>query len=105
AGDRDNAVSAGMDAMMTIIGGGNLPATRRARRGNQPVTLGQLILYGIIGLVVLFIFVTNPSLAIYLLASILSGGGGRRDGDWGGGGGGFSGGGGRSGGGGATGSW
>ncbi len=104
AGDADGAVSSGMDAVMTVIGGGSLPASRRERRGNQPVTLGQLILYGIIGLVVLFIFLTNPSLAIYLLASILSGGGGRGRDDWGGGGG-FSGGGGRSGGGGATGSW
>jgi len=103
AGDRDGAVMSGMDAVMTVIGGGTLPA-RRGRRGQQPLTLAQLIFYGIIGLIILIIFVTNPSLAMYLLFSILSGGGRRGGGDeWGGGG--FSGGGGRSGGGGASGSW
>jgi uncharacterized protein len=109
AGDRDGAVSAGMDAVMTVIGGGTVPASPRetAGRGREPrpMSFGQLIFFGIIGLVVLIIFVTNPSLAIYLLFSILSGG--RGGGDWGGGGGGgsFGGGGGRSGGGGASGSW
>jgi uncharacterized protein len=106
SGDRDGAVISGMDAMMTVIGGGSLPPAQENRRGREqrPLTLGQLILYGIIGLIILAIFVTHPSLAIYLLFSILSGGrGGGRD-DWGGGGG-FSGGGGRSGGGGASGSW
>jgi uncharacterized protein len=113
-GDPDGAVAAGMDAAMTVIGGGSLPAAPpAANRGRAPqsFTLGQLILFGIIGLIVLAVFVTNPSLAIYLLFSILSGGrgGGGRD-DWGGGGGGgggggFGGGGGRSGGGGASGSW
>jgi uncharacterized protein len=112
AGNRDEAVTAGMDAVMTLIGGGGVPAgAARARedrgRPERPMTLGQLIGFAIIGLIVLIVLITNPSLAIYLLASILSGGGrGGRD-DWGGGGGGggFSGGGGRSGGGGATGSW
>ena len=111
AGDRDGAVLAGMDAVMTVIGGGSLPEAApqqqqrdASRRGGQPMSLGQLILFGIIGLVVLFIFITNPSLAIYLIFSILSGG--RGGGDFGGGGGGsFGGGGGRSGGGGASGSW
>jgi uncharacterized protein len=106
AGDRDGAVMAGMDAVMTVIGGGTLPV-RRGRRLPAPLTLAQLIFYGIIGIVILFILVTNPSLAMYLLFSILSGGGRRSgsggDDDWGGGG--FSGGGGRSGGGGASGSW
>jgi uncharacterized protein len=109
SGDPDGGVAAGMDAVMTVIGGGGvLAAPRQAQRGREPqaLTLGQLILFGIIGLVVLAVFITNPSLAMYLLFSILSGGrgGGGRD-DWGGGGGGFSGGGGRSGGGGASGSW
>jgi uncharacterized protein len=106
-GDHDGAVAAGMDAVMMVIGGGGLPAAEReTRRGRQqrPLTLGQLILYGIIGLVLLVIFVTHPSLAMYLLFSILSGGRGG-GGDDGGGGGGFGGGGGRSGGGGASGSW
>jgi uncharacterized protein len=110
SGDLDGAVTSGMDAVMTVIGGGSLPAAQRGvNRGREPqgFTLGQLILFGIIGLIVLAVFVTNPGLAMYLLFSILSGGrgGGGRD-DWGGGGGGgFSGGGGRSGGGGASGSW
>jgi uncharacterized protein len=110
AGDRDGAVIAGMDAVMTVIGGGALPvsaqAGRRREQQPRPMGLGQLILFGILGLVVLFVFVTNPSLAMYLLFSILSGGRGG-GGDWGGGGGGggFGGGGGRSGGGGASGSW
>jgi len=116
AGDRDGAVTAGMDAMMTVIGGGGLPSqSRDSDRDSdrrRPITLIQLIGYSIVGIVILFILVTNPSLAIYLLASILSSGGhgGRRGGGWHGGGGGFGGGGfggggGRSGGGGATGSW
>ena len=106
AGDRDGAVASGLNAVMTVIGGGSLPApVQRGRRGRQPMTLGQLILFGIIGLIILFVVVTNPSLAFYLLATILSSGN-RRGGDWGGGGGGgFGGGGGRSGGGGASGSW
>jgi uncharacterized protein len=56
----------------------------------------------ILGIGFVILFITNPTLAMYLLFSILSGG---RGGGFGGGGGGFSGGGGRSGGGGATGSW
>ena len=106
AGDRDGAVNAGMDAVMTVIGGGSLPGSpqRGGRQGERPLSLVQLIIYGIIGLILLFVLATNPTLALYLLASILSGGGGRDRGGWGGGGG-FSGGGGRSGGGGASGSW
>ena len=112
SGDQDGAVNSGMDAVMTVIGGGGVPAQRQlGDRGARPVTIGQLIFFGIIGLVLLFILATNPTLALYLLASILSsgnrrgGGGGFGGGGWGGGGGGFSGGGGRSGGGGASGSW
>jgi uncharacterized protein len=109
AGNRDAAVVDGMDAIMTVIGGGAgaLPPPRNFRQGRQqPLSLVQLIFFGIIGLILLFVFITNPSLAMYLLFSILSGGGGggRRDDGWDGGGG-FGGGGGRSGGGGASGSW
>ena len=103
AGDRDGAVISGMDAVMTVLGGGTLPA-QRGRRAQQSLTLAQLIFYAIIGFVVLIVFLTHPSLAMYLLFSILSGGGRRDRDDWGGGGG-FGGGGGRSGGGGASGSW
>src|SRR5262245_53581758 len=66
-GDRDAAVTAGMDAAMTVIGGGTLPAgERRSPRGNQPLTLGQIVLFGIIGIIVLFFLATHPTLALYL---------------------------------------
>jgi len=107
AGDNDGAVSAGMDAVMTVIGGGGVPGApvqAPGGRGQESFSLGELILFGFIGLIILFVFITNPSLAIYLLFSILSGGRGG-GGGFGGGGGGFGGGGGRSGGGGASGSW
>ena len=102
AGDRDAAVTAGMDTLIGVIGGQALPAQTpgNGRGRRQPLTLAQLIVYAIIGIIILVVFATNPTLAIYLLASILSGGGRRH-----GGGGGFGGGGGRSGGGGASGSW
>ena len=105
AGDPDAAVVAGIDTIMQVIGGQALPA-QQTRGQPTPLTMGQLILYGIIGIILLLFFITHPTLALYLLASVLSGGdrrGGRGGGDWGGGG--FGGGGGRSGGGGASGSW
>jgi uncharacterized protein len=115
AGDSDGAVTAGIDAVVSVIsgqglgafgGGGGEPPGGIAR----PLTIGQLVVYGIIGIIFLMILATNPSLAIYLLGSILASGGRRGGGrgGWGGGsfgGGGFRGGGGRSGGGGASGSW
>ena len=103
-GDPDGAVTAGIDALTGVIGGqaGALPAAGTPAEA-KPLTLAQLILLGIVGILILAFAVTHPTLAFYLLASILSGGGGRRHG--GGGGGGFGGGGGRSGGGGASGSW
>ena len=112
AGDRDGAVTAGVDAVMRVVGGESLPPERTARQG-RPLTFGQLIVYGIIGIFILLFVITNPSLAMFFLASILSGGNRRRGGGWGGGsdwgggggGGGFGGGGGSSGGGGASGSW
>ena len=108
AGDRDGAVTSGMDAVMMVIGGGALPA-ERGRRERQPIPLAQFIFLAIIGVIALVMFLTNPSLAMLLLFNIFSGGGRRDRDDWGGGGGwgggGFSGGGGRSGGGGASGSW
>ena len=109
SGDQDGAVSAGVDAIVGTISGQGLPPAQQQRRDGRgegrPLTLGQLIIYGIIGIVILIILATNPSLAVWLLMSMMNSGG-RRDRDgWGGGGGGFSGGGGRSGGGGASGSW
>ena len=111
AGNGDAAVTLGMEAVAVAAGqplpAGGFPIQRPAQR--QPIGTFQLVFYAILGLVFLFILVTNPSLAIYLLASTMSGrhrggGFGGGGGGWGGGGG-FRGGGGRSGGGGASGSW
>lgn len=105
AGDPNGAVTAGVDAVMRAVGGESLPPQQQAGRQGRPLTLGQLIVYGIFGIFLLIFIITNPSLAMFFLASILSGGNRRGGGrDWGGGGG-FGGGGGRSGGGGASGSW
>ena len=112
-GNRDGAVTEGVSAILAAIEGRPFSVavqdTRGSgRRGSQPLTLGQILLFLIAGVVFLFILLTNPSLAVYLLASILSSNSRSRrsGGDWGGGGGGgFSGGGGSSGGGGASGSW
>jgi uncharacterized protein len=102
-GDNDGAVRAAVDRLLAIISGdgasaagggeGTKPAPAR------PLTLFEKVLIGIGVLFFLVLLATNPSLALYLLFSILSGGRG------GGGRGGFMGGGGRSGGGGASGSW
>ena len=110
AGDADGAVSDAVSAILGAISGEAAPSQESRRQGKST---GQaiLIIFGII--VFLIIFLTNPSLALWLLVNILSGGrggsfggGGRRSsGGGGGGGGGFSGGGGRSGGGGASGHW
>ena len=114
AGDRDGAILDGVNAMRSAISGdagGTAPevltGTARSEGGPQDrparrkSTLFEKILIGVVALVFLFILITNPGLAMYLLFSILSGG----RGGGGGGGGGFSGGGGRGGGGGASGSW
>lgn len=108
AGDRDGAVTAGVGALLEAIGvppatAAERPAPAADGRGRpaQGPTPGQIVLFVILGIGFVILFITNPTLAMYLLISILSGG---RGGGVGGGGG-FSGGGGRSGGGGATGSW
>lgn len=104
AGEHDRALSDAVSALLTTIGGagtgeeGKPPGQEKAAK---PMSLGEMILIGILIIGFLILLITNPSLAIYLLFSILSGGrGGGRSG-----GGGFFGGGGRSGGGGASGSW
>jgi uncharacterized protein len=109
AGDRDGAVTSGVDAIVAAIGEG-----RGAGTGARPavhVAAWKLVLGGVV-LLILFLFVlTHPGLAWLLLMNVGSGrGGGFGGGGFGGGrggfgGGGFSGGGGRSGGGGASGSW
>jgi len=130
ANDRDGGVRATVDALLRELGGE--PGTTTVARGGaeqQPppsaqapgppaqaqrppsrappgVDLGRMIVFGIIGLVFLILFLTNPRLALLLLWTMGRGGGGWGGGGFGGGGGGgFSGGGGRSGGGGAGGSW
>jgi uncharacterized protein len=115
AGDRDGAVLAGVQDLLAYIRGDPrgltapapvAPAERAAPSGDsapkRPATLLEKVVVGVLIVGFLILLVTNPSLAMYLLFSILSSG---RGGGGGGGGGGFSGGGGRSGGGGASGSW
>ena len=121
AGDRDGAARAGVAGVLEAVGG-ETGAPREAvpTRDAQPeMSLGKLIVLGLIGILVLGFVVTNPRLALMLLMTLDShrsrgggwggggfgGGGGWGGGGFGGGGGGFSGGGGRSGGGGASGSW
>jgi uncharacterized protein len=108
AGDRDGAVTAGVDAVLQTINPkvaaatkGASPAPAPVVRTKRSISLGQIILFVILGIGFLILLATNPSLALFLLFSILSGG---RGGGMGGGGG-FSGGGGSSGGGGASGGW
>jgi len=109
AGDNDGAVKGAVETIFATIEGRPfgeaLPVSEpSAAKANVP---SLFIIIGIIILVI--IFITNPSFALWLLINILSGGrggggfGGGRGGF--GGGGGFRGGGGRSGGGGASGGW
>ena len=103
AGHPDDAVTAAIDSLTAVIGGqADASPPAPAPQKSKPITLFQWIFYGIAGILILALLITHPALAIYLLASIMSGGGGAGGG---GGGGGFGGGGGRSGGGGASGSW
>jgi uncharacterized protein len=89
AGDNVGAIEAGLDALTQAIGqplpgqGAAAPAEQRAR----PITLGRLIFFGVIGLIVLIVFASSPGFALWLLVSLLSGGNrrGRRGGGWGGG--------------------
>ena len=116
AGQRDEAVTAAIDSLTRVIDrqSGALPAETQPPE-STPLSGLRSIFYGIIGVLILGLLITHPSLALYFLTSILSGGrgtvrGGSGGFGWGGGGfdwvgGGFSGGGGRSGGGGASGSW
>jgi uncharacterized protein len=106
AGQNDQAVTAAIDSLIGVIGGqaDALPPaeTRPPQRPLHPV---QLIFWGVLGILFLGLLITNPALAFFFLANILSGGRGMGGGYGYGGGGGFGGGGGRSGGGGASGSW
>jgi uncharacterized protein len=105
-GENDRAVRDGVTAISRAITGEGeeRPAGGEKRVGpKKRLSTGELVLAAIAGLFFLILLITNPSLAMWLLFSILSGG--RGGGGGGGGGGGFRGGGGRSGGGGASGSW
>lgn len=122
AGDRDGAILGGVNALIAAASGTpntttgpGTPAESVAADGGsggrggtgRPMSALQLVIVGLLVVGFLILLVTNPSLALYLLFSILSSG---RSGGGGGGGGGFSrggfsGGGGSSGGGGASGSW
>jgi uncharacterized protein len=128
AGDADGAVSDAVSAIIAAISGEPVPAAPRPGRSSARTIF---IIFGII--IFAMLFITSPSLALWLLVNILGGGshgsggvrgsgsigrvfpksgssGGWRSGSGGGGfrssgGGGFRGGGGRSGGGGASGRW
>src|SRR5215813_6693241 len=114
AGDRDGAITAAVEQLVTVIGGGDVSAApgstyRRTPAPRQASPL-QAILCGVILVIVVIFLITHPRTALLLLSSFFSGrggGGGYYGGGGGGGngGGGFSGGGGSSGGGGASGSW
>jgi uncharacterized protein len=100
-GDNDGAVRAAVDRLTAAISGEGAAAGEAPPAGSRPLTFIEKVLIGIGVLFFIVLLITNPSLAIYLLFSILSGG----RGGGGGGRGGFMGGGGRSGGGGASGGW
>jgi uncharacterized protein len=106
AGRPDEAVEAAVTALIGYISGDERAAPE-APAPRRRISTAKGIFAGIGVLILIIIFITNPSLAFWLLLNILSGGGrGRGGGGWGGGGGGgFSGGGGGSGGGGASGGW
>ena len=110
-GDRDGAITWGVDSVLSTIegkpfqGGSGTDSSHAPRTGKRgPASLGQKIFLGVVGLIFLVLMITNPRLATLILWSIMSSRGGGGFGG-GGGGGGFSGGGGRSGGGGASGDW
>jgi uncharacterized protein len=117
AGDRDGAVTSGVDALIAAIGAP--PGAQRAQGGADTRPQAHLPwwmwIVGPIVLVLLLRFaIRHPIIASMMMMNIGSGrrdgrggwgGGGFGGGGFGGGGGGFSGGGGSSGGGGASGSW
>jgi len=104
AGDRDGAVTSGVDQLIAAIGGQSAPTVEPSF---PALGLPQWIFIGAVGLVVIVLMVRYPPLASFVLNLLASAffsnmGSGKN----GGGRGGFGGGqGGRSGGGGATGRW
>jgi uncharacterized protein len=124
-GDSDGAVQAGVEGLIAAIEAGATAGDRADRppepQGPRPRSTAERVFLTMVLLGLVLLVLTHPSLALYMLQSLLatsSGGYHRGGGGWGGGGwpsgggggswgggGGYSGGGGRSGGGGATGSW
>jgi len=100
SGRTDAAVTEAVGDLLSLISG-RAEGGRPSQGVGRGLTTVNKIFVIVAAVFFLILFITHPSLALWLLFSILSGGG--RGG--GGGGGGFSGGGGRSGGGGASGSW
>lgn len=108
AGRPDEAVDAAVTALIGYISGDrNAAGEEPVRRRTTAPDKIKGIFGGIVLIILIIIFITNPSFALWLLIGMLTGGGRGRGGGggWGGGGGGFSGGGGMSGGGGASGGW
>jgi uncharacterized protein len=108
-GKPDDALMKGVDAILTTIEGHAVsPAPGPSAESPRGVhaSPARWIGLALLGIFLLFLFATNPTLASYFLFSVFSSGGGFGGGAFGGGGsGGFRGGGGRSGGGGARGGW
>jgi uncharacterized protein len=106
AGHPDQGVTAGVDAILGLIGGetsssGTSPPGGEGGGGAAPLSTTDIVALSILGILFLVFFIRSPWLAMMLLVNIFGG----RGGGGGYGGAGFSGGGGRSGGGGASGSW
>lgn len=108
-GRQDAAVSEAVSSLLSLISGRDEGTAAPGRSPSSGLRRGRSVVSTVFGfiavIVLLFLFITHPSLALWLLINIISGGRGGGGGGWGGSGGGFSGGGGRSGGGGASGSW
>lgn len=104
AGDRDGALTAGVDALLTRIEGKPWTGPPEQAPGTSPRAPSLLtwVVGGLALLAFLILAITHPRLAMLMLWTIMSSG---RRGGPGGGFGGFGGGGGRSGGGGARGGW
>ena len=107
AGDQDGAVREAVAAIIQTISGESAAAPESPAGAPRAKRAAETIFIIIAAIFFLILFITNPSLALWLLINIMRGGGGGRGGGGfgGGGGGGFRGGGGRSGGGGASGGW
>ncbi len=91
AGEQDQAVAGAVTALIGYISGNENAAGENPAPGEKPFSprlrsTVKGVFTGIIVLIVIILFITNPSLAFWLLLSILGGGRGRggRGGGWGG---------------------